>query len=210
MRPPTGRRSRPRGPRLRVDPFDPGLPLRRPRRARPQRAATRHRCCSRSGARPPGPTAARGPNYAPDDMRRSRATSRTPSPTATRAAHPGYPYVGFYTIWNEPNLRQFLAPAVRRAGQVRSRPDLYAHALPGRATRASRRRTRLARSRIGETSSRGTGPAARAPAVESAGHASRELLAGCGRRLPVRRLGAPSVPDAAGPAADAAGAAGRT
>ena len=62
----TGGRSAPTRPADARDPFDPRLPLRRPRRAAPERAAARaSACCSRSGARPPGRTATRGHNHAP-------------------------------------------------------------------------------------------------------------------------------------------------
>jgi hypothetical protein len=31
---------------------------------------------------------------------------------------PGYPYVGYYSVWNEPNLNQFLAPQFNAAGKA--------------------------------------------------------------------------------------------
>jgi hypothetical protein len=67
--------------------------------------------------------------------------------------HPGYPWVGYFSIWNEPNLQQFLAPAYSSSGKLES-PLIYAGlARAGYAgVKAGNRRALVA---IGETSPRG-------------------------------------------------------
>jgi Cellulase (glycosyl hydrolase family 5) len=65
----------------------------------------------------------------------------------------GYPFVGYFSIWNEPNLQQFLAPAYDSRGKPES-PLIYAGlARAGYAgIKAGNRRALVA---IGETSPRG-------------------------------------------------------
>ena len=67
--------------------------------------------------------------------------------------NPGYPFVGHYSIWNEPNLQQFLAPTYDSRGKPKS-PLIYAGiARAGYAgIKAGNRRALVA---IGETSPRG-------------------------------------------------------
>lgn len=67
--------------------------------------------------------------------------------------HPGFPFVGYYSIWNEPNLQQFLAPTYDSRGKPKS-PLIYAGlARAGYAgIKAGNRRALVA---IGETSPRG-------------------------------------------------------
>ena len=66
----------------------------------------------------------RGPNYLPKHM---RDLSDFAQAIADRYSgrHPGYPFVGYYTIWNEPNSVRFLAPAYDADGNPVS-PNLYA------------------------------------------------------------------------------------
>jgi Cellulase (glycosyl hydrolase family 5) len=66
----------------------------------------------------------RGPNYLPKHM---RDLSDFAQAIADRYSgrHPGYPFVGYYTIWNEPNSVRFLAPAFDADGNPAS-PSLYA------------------------------------------------------------------------------------
>ena len=67
--------------------------------------------------------------------------------------YPGYPFVRYYSIWNEPNLEQFLAPQFDKKGHDIA-PALYAHLC-----RASygpiKAGNPLALVAIGETSARG-------------------------------------------------------
>jgi hypothetical protein len=65
----------------------------------------------------------------------------------------GYPFVGYYSIWNEPNLQQFLAPTYDSRGKPKS-PLIYAGlARAGYAgIKAGNRKALVA---IGETSPRG-------------------------------------------------------
>lgn len=66
--------------------------------------------------------------------------------------HAGFPYVGFYSLWNEPNLAEFLAPAY--TGGKPSSPAVYA-----RMAKATIAGIKSANSKahvaIGETSPRG-------------------------------------------------------
>src|SRR3954468_16706971 len=67
--------------------------------------------------------------------------------------HAGYPYVGLYSIWNEPNLAQFLAPQFDSAGKAvapATYARLYRAAYAG--IKAVNPRALVA---IGETSPRG-------------------------------------------------------
>jgi Glycosyl hydrolase catalytic core len=67
--------------------------------------------------------------------------------------YPGYPFVRYYSIWNEPNLEQFLAPQFDKKGRDVA-PRLYAQLV--RATYAPiKAANSLAQVAIGETSARG-------------------------------------------------------
>ena len=103
----------------------PGVQARRRRRPRPPGAAARHgradhdlghaglgerQAPARTACPPGSPTS-------PPSPRRSRR--------ATRAATPGYPAVRYWTVWNEPNLQQFLAPQFTPSGGDAA-PALYA------------------------------------------------------------------------------------
>jgi hypothetical protein len=66
---------------------------------------------------------------------------------------PGYPFVRFYAVWNEPNLNQFLSPQFDRRGKSvapRNYARLYAAAYAG-----LKRGNRAALVAMGETSARG-------------------------------------------------------
>jgi hypothetical protein len=65
-----------------------------------------------------------GDNHAPSSMSDLQAFSQA---LAARYSgrFPGYPYVAFYSLWNEPNLAQFLAPAYGPSGKPAS-PAVYA------------------------------------------------------------------------------------
>jgi hypothetical protein len=67
--------------------------------------------------------------------------------------YPGYPFVRFYAVWNEPNLNQFLAPQFDARGRSvapRNYARLYAAAYTG-----IKRGSRTALVAMGETSARG-------------------------------------------------------
>ena len=94
----------------------------------------------------------KGQNYAPtrlaDFQNFAQAIARRYS-----GLNPGYPFVGYYSIWNEPNLQQFLAPTYGSDGRPKS-PSIYAGlARAGYAgIKAGNHRALVA---IGETSPRG-------------------------------------------------------
>ena len=52
-----------------------------------------------------------------DAESRTSRTSRARSPLATRAGSRGYPFVRFFSVWNEPNLQLFLAPQFNAQGK---------------------------------------------------------------------------------------------
>src|SRR5437764_5413466 len=61
----------------------------------------------------------KGPNYAPTRLADFQAFAQA---IARRYAglNAGYPFVGYYSIWNEPNLQQFLAPTYDSRGKPKS------------------------------------------------------------------------------------------
>ena len=94
-----------------------------------------------------------GPNYLPDHMRDLFDFAQAIADRYS-GAHPGYPFVGYYTIWNEPNSVRFLAPAFDEQGNPVS-PYLYA--LVCRFAYAGLKAGNpLATVAIGQTSSRGS------------------------------------------------------
>ena len=96
---------------------------------------------------------ARGPNYVPEHMRDLYEFAQAISDRYS-GSHPGYPFVGYYTIWNEPNSGRFLSPVFDPDGNPLS-PTLYAgicrYAYAGLKTGNPR-----AVVAIGQTSSRGS------------------------------------------------------
>ena len=125
------------------EPVRPGLPDGRPRRARPRRP----------GARRGDPVHDLGRAEVGERRQGRRTTRRRTTTTgetfckavATRynGQHSGYPFVRFYSIWNEPNLNQFLAPQFTQGEAVE--PGDLRQALPGRV-RGDQGREPVARS----------------------------------------------------------------
>ena len=152
-RPSTGRGSPQTKPANAREPVRPRLPLRRPRRVRPQRRPARdgghaddlgH---AELGERRQGPEL-RADAAWPTSELRARARRR-----GTRAGYSGYPFVSYYSVWNESNLGQFLSPQYdTRASRPRPRST---RSSTGPRTPGSRPATRARLSAIGETSARG-------------------------------------------------------
>jgi cellulase (glycosyl hydrolase family 5) len=94
-----------------------------------------------------------GPNYAPARMRDLYDFSQAIADRYS-GLHPGYPFVGYYTIWNEPNSGRFLAPVFDAAGNPLS-PTLYA-SICRVAYAGLKAGNPLATVAIGQTSSRGS------------------------------------------------------
>ncbi len=94
----------------------------------------------------------RGPNRAPTRMSDLQAFAQA---LAARYSgrHPGLPHVRFYSVWNEPNLEQFLAPTFDAKGRPVS-PFTYAKMFRAAyaGLKAGNRRALVA---VGETSPRG-------------------------------------------------------
>jgi len=67
--------------------------------------------------------------------------------------HPGYPFVRFYSVWNEPNAARFLSPQFDRAGRAVA-PRTYA-GLVAAAYAGIKRATPQALVAAGETAPRG-------------------------------------------------------
>jgi len=121
----------------------------------------------------------RGPNVMPRRVSDFTAFSRAiASRYSGRFA--GYPFVRFWSVWNEPNLQLFLTPQFDRRGRSvapRNYAKLFAAAYKG--IKAGNRQALVA---IGETSARGTdNPKGRRP-VHSPGRFI-EQLAKANRRL---------------------------
>ncbi len=101
---------------------------------------------------PPWANGGKGKNVAP-----TRAADLTNFAYALASRYsgrfPGFPYVGFYSIWNEPNLQQFLAPQFDASGKPvapRAYATLYKAGYAGIKSGNS-----TAKVAIGETSPRG-------------------------------------------------------
>jgi hypothetical protein len=94
----------------------------------------------------------KGLNYAPTRMSDITAFARA---LASRYSgrNPGYPYVRFFSVWNEPNLEQFLAPTFNKRGKPVS-PFTYAK-LYRAAYSGLKAGSPGAQVGIGETSPRG-------------------------------------------------------
>jgi hypothetical protein len=95
----------------------------------------------------------RGPNYVPDRMHDLYDFARAIADRYS-GRHPGYPFVGYYTIWNEPNSMRFLAPVFDPLGNPLS-PFLYAN-ICRFAYAGLKAGNPLAMVAIGQTSSRGS------------------------------------------------------
>jgi len=94
----------------------------------------------------------RGENHAPTSMSDLQNFSQALADRYS-GRHPGFPFVGRYTIWNEPNLEEFLAPAYNGNGQPAS-PAVYAQ-IAKAAYAGIKAANPLAQVGIGETSPRG-------------------------------------------------------
>jgi hypothetical protein len=101
----------------------------------------------------------KGMNYAPARMTDLQQFAQA---LAARYSgrYPGFPFVGDYSLWNEPNLNQFLAPTFRN-GKPAS-PLIYAQ-MARAAYTGIKAGNRLAQVAIGETSPRGRDKPSPAP-----------------------------------------------
>ena len=94
----------------------------------------------------------KGPNYAPTKLSDITAFARALS-SRYSGRNPGFPFVRFYSVWNEPNLEQFLAPSFNGKGKPVS-PFTYAK-LYRAAYGGLKAGSPTAEVGIGETSPRG-------------------------------------------------------
>jgi hypothetical protein len=120
-----------------------------------------------------------GPSHAP---RRMRDLEDFAHAVADRYSgrYPGYPFVGHYTVWNEPNSSTFLAPTFDSTGFPVA-PRIYARMC--RAAYAGiKSASPAAEVAIGQTSSRGHGVLARGTSLAPGLFA--ELLARADANLP--------------------------
>jgi hypothetical protein len=99
-----------------------------------------------------------GANYAPGDMNDLYRFTRAVADRYS-GRHPGFPFVGYYTVWNEPNSVRFLAPQFDLQGNPIS-PTTYA-AICRFAYAGLKAGNPLASVGIGQTSSRGSAPGKR-------------------------------------------------
>jgi hypothetical protein len=96
--------------------------------------------------------AGKGANVAPTRVADLTAFARALS-SRYSGRFPGYPYVAFYSVWNEPNLEQFLAPTFNKKGKPVA-PYTYAK-LYRAAYAGLKAGSGKAQVGIGETSPRG-------------------------------------------------------
>jgi hypothetical protein len=94
----------------------------------------------------------RRPNVAPTDPKSLRDFARALADRYS-GRHHGYPFVRFYTVWNEPNSAQFLAPQFDRGGRPVA-PATYAE-LAKAAYEGIKSASPQALVGIGETAARG-------------------------------------------------------
>ncbi len=123
----------------------------------------------------------RRPNVAPTDPGALRDFAHA---LAARYSgrHPGYPFVRFYTVWNEPNAEQFLSPQFGPDGRPVA-PRTYA-GLVAAAYVGIKSGSPEALVAAGETAARGRDrPAARVQDSESPAHFAR-LVAAAAPELP--------------------------
>jgi hypothetical protein len=93
-----------------------------------------------------------GENHAPTNMQDLQDFARAVADRYS-GKHPGYPFVGYYSVWNEPNLAEFLAPAYDKSGKPAS-PAIYAQ-IARAAYAGIKSGNPRAQVAIGETSPRG-------------------------------------------------------
>jgi hypothetical protein len=94
-----------------------------------------------------------GINHAPDHLSDVYAFSRAIADRYS-GRHPGFPFVGYYTVWNEPNSSRFLAPTFDLDGNPVA-PFIYA-GICRAVYRGVKAGNSLASVAIGQTSSRGS------------------------------------------------------
>jgi hypothetical protein len=94
----------------------------------------------------------KSPNFAPRNVADLTAFARAIADRYS-GRHSGYPYVGRWTVWNEPNLDLFLTPQYDARGRIVG-PALYAK-LYRAAYAGIKAGNRAAQVAIGETSARG-------------------------------------------------------
>jgi hypothetical protein len=93
-----------------------------------------------------------GENHAPTNMQDLQDFVRAVADRYS-GKHPGFPFVGYYSVWNEPNLAEFLAPAYDKSGKPAS-PGIYAQ-IARAAYAGIKSGNPRAQVAIGETSPRG-------------------------------------------------------
>jgi len=123
----------------------------------------------------------RTPNYAPSRPADLIAFSRAVADRYS-GLHPGLPYVGCYSVWNEPNLGMFLSPEFGAKGQIVG-PRIYA-GLYRAAYAGIKAGNPTALVAIGETSNQGRDhPLAGAPVSVAPGTFARLLAQQKGLRF---------------------------
>jgi Cellulase (glycosyl hydrolase family 5) len=121
----------------------------------------------------------KAPNYAPDRMSDLHDFARAIADRYS-GRHPGLPFVGHYTVWNEPNSGTFLAPTFSPDGSPVA-PRVYA--LMARAAYYGIKAANpMAEVAVGQTSSRGHARPGRGPSLSPGGFA--RLLAQVDPDLP--------------------------
>jgi hypothetical protein len=113
---------------------------------------------------PPWANGGKGPNVAPTNVADLREFAHAVADRYS-GRHPGLPYVGRYSIWNEPNLEIFLAPQFDRKGAIAS-PHAYA-ALYRAGYAGVKEGSPTALVAIGETSNEGRDHPAPGTAADS-------------------------------------------
>ena len=106
----------------------------------------------------------KGPNYLPNNVGDLTAFSRALA-SRYNGRTPGTPYVRFFSVWNEPNLEQFLAPTFDKKGKPVS-PAAYAK-LYRAAYAGLKAGSPTAQVAVGETSPRGRDKPSPGPVQDS-------------------------------------------
>jgi hypothetical protein len=115
------------------------------------------------------------PNVAPTDSRELRSFAHALADRYS-GRHPGYPFVRFYSVWNEPNAGRFLSPQFDAEGSSIA-PRTYA-ALVGAAFAGIKSASPGALVAAGETAARGKDrPGRRVQASHSPGRFARLVAA---------------------------------
>jgi hypothetical protein len=121
----------------------------------------------------------KGPNFMPNRVSDFRSFAQAIS-SRYSGRNDGYPYVRFWSVWNEPNLTRFLRPQFNARGRSVAPANyakLYAAAYAG--IKAGNRTAKIA---IGETSARGSDKPQGLRPDHSPGRFA-ELVAKANRRL---------------------------